>query len=547
LTVQEQLSTRIGARSELNPGRRALQPGEPIGPYQLVEQLGSGGMAEVWLARRADGTFKREVALKVPLSGLHENLAKRFGREREILAALEHPNIARMYDAGISGEGLPYLVMEYVRGEPLIAWCDARRLPVRERLKLFMQVLDAVQYAHSHQVIHRDIKPGNVLVTDAGQARLLDFGVAKLLTQDDEQIELTRWYGRALTPEYASPELVRGDAIDTAADVYSLGVVMYELLCGCRPYRVKTGSSMRLVERLIASTQIERPSTRVGPEAGSARGTTRAGLVQGLRGDLDAIVLKALARSARNRYRTAAEMADEVQRCLTGEPARAGSGRFFHRLTTSFLRRRARPTSTTSSRPKCARTGAVASKPSTFAPFGAFRLRYGSLSRPSIAVLPFVDISGEKDQECFSDGLADELIAHLTCFPRLRVIARTSSFYFKGKQATIAQIAETLGVTYVLEGSVRKSGNTLRINARLIDVDGSHLWSQTYDRKSTDLFELQDEISRNVAQELAIAFLSIEATGPSGPARASPAVSDAPTLTTDLFSLDPDLRLNARR
>ena len=190
--------------------------------------------------------------------------------------------------------------------------------------------------------------------------------------------------------------------------------------------------------------------------------------------------------------------------------------------------------------------GAIGSKPSTFAPFAALR-RYGSLSRPSIAVLPFLDISGEKDQECFSDGLADELIAHLTSFPRLRVIARTSSFYFKGQQATIARIAETLGVNYVLEGSVRKSGNVVRINARLIDADGSHLWSRTYDRKPTDMFELQDEISHNVAQELAIAFLSIEESGPAGPARASPAAGDAPTLTTELVSSDPDLRLKASR
>src|SRR5215472_12969340 len=170
-TVQEQLATltRIGTMTGPNPSRRALQPGERIGPYLLVRQIGAGGMAEVWLAQRADGTFKRQVALKVPLSGLHENLARRFEREREILATLEHPNIARMYDAGITREGLPYLVLEYVRGEPLIAWCDAHRLPVRERMKLFMQVLDAVQYAHGHQVIHRDIKPGNILVTDAGQ------------------------------------------------------------------------------------------------------------------------------------------------------------------------------------------------------------------------------------------------------------------------------------------------------------------------------------------------------------------------------------------
>ncbi len=346
-----------------------------MGPYRLVQPLGSGGMAEVWLAHRADGTFKREVALKVPLSRLHKNLAKRFAREREILAALEHPNIARMYDAGVSGEGVPYLVMEYVRGEPLTAWCDARRLTVRERLRLFLQVLDAVQYAHGHRVIHRDIKPANILVTDAGQARLLDFGVAKLLTQDEEQTELTRWYGRALTPDYASPELVRGDAIDAAADVYSLVVVMYELLCGSRPYRVKTGASMQLLERVIASAQVERPSTRVGPEAGSVRGTTRAALVRRLCEDLDAIVLKALAKPVRNRYCTAAEMASDVQCYLSGEPVQAASHRFFSRLSTCFLRRRAKPSSATTTGQQRARRAEVGPKSSMFTPFAAFRAR----------------------------------------------------------------------------------------------------------------------------------------------------------------------------
>ncbi len=161
-------------------------------------------------------------------------------------------------------------------------------------------------------------------------------------------------------------------------------------------------------------------------------------------------------------------------------------------------------------------------------------------------MLPFVDISSEKDQESFSDGLADELIAHLTCFPRLRVIARTSSFYFKGKLATIAQITQTLGVSYVLEGSVRKSGNLLRISARLIDVNGSHLWSRTYDRKLGDLFELQDDISRNVVQELTIAFLSIEPTGPVRPSGCDPPIGDVPTLTTELVSAEPEPRLEAR-
>jgi len=180
----------------------AIAPGQHVGPYQLVRLLGVGGMAEVWLAQRADGAFKRDVALKLPLlARLRSDLVRRFARERDILAALEHPNIARLYDAGVSPDGLPYLAMEYVPGQPLMDWCDAQRLDLSERFRLFLQVLDAVQYAHARQVLHRDIKPSNILVLDSGQVRLLDFGVAKLLAEEEQDAQLTRMYGRALTPE----------------------------------------------------------------------------------------------------------------------------------------------------------------------------------------------------------------------------------------------------------------------------------------------------------------------------------------------------------
>jgi len=336
----ENLATlpKVGAAGPTEPGS-GLQARELIGPYRLLRPLGAGGMAEVWLAQRADGALKREVALKLPmLSRLRKDLASRFARERDILAGLEHPNIARLYDAGVSSEGLPYLAMEYVHGQPLTAWCDLHRLGIRERLKLFLQVLDAVQYAHGHQVIHRDIKPSNILVTDSGQVRLLDFGVAKLLAEEDEHTQLTQIYGRALTPDYASPELVRGEAIGAAVDVYSLGVVLYELLAGGRPYRVKAGASVAQLEQAIATAQVQRPSTQLGVDAGAARATSQQKLARRLRGDLDAIVLKALAKAPEDRYRSAEALADDLQRFLDGEPVEARPDRLTYRFTKFVLR-----------------------------------------------------------------------------------------------------------------------------------------------------------------------------------------------------------------
>jgi serine/threonine protein kinase len=302
-------------------GKVQLKVGDWVGPYLLVRELGRGGMAEVWLAQRADGAFRRDVALKLPALARHrKDLAKRFSRERDILASLEHPNIARLYDAGVSDDGLPYLAMEYVPGLPLTDWCDKHRLGVRERLEPFLQVLDAVQYAHDRQVLHRDIKPSNILVTESGQVRLLDFGVAKELVEQDGRTQLTQLYGRALTPEYASPEFIRGDAVDAAADIYALGVVLYELLAGSRPYELRSGASQVDLEQAVAQARVHRPSTHAGPAAASARATTVDKLVKRLRGDLDAIVLKALARRPRDRYPSAAELAEDLRRYLSGRP-----------------------------------------------------------------------------------------------------------------------------------------------------------------------------------------------------------------------------------
>ena len=302
-----------------------LAVGSRVGPYRLKREIGRGGMADVWLAERADGAFEREVALKLPhITRLRRDLAARFARERDILARLEHPHIARFYDAGVTEDGLPYLAMEYVDGQPITTWCDGRLLDITARMRLFAQVLDAVQFAHANLVIHRDLKPSNILVTEAAQVRLLDFGIAKLLSDGEiaRETQLTRVAGRALTPDYASPEQIKGEALTIATDVYSLGVVLYELLIGQRPYRLKVKSAAQL-EQAIVTVDPARPSGAVSAEGARRRSARDGQLVRALRGDLDTIVLKALAKEAAQRYATIAELADDLHRHLAGQTVHA--------------------------------------------------------------------------------------------------------------------------------------------------------------------------------------------------------------------------------
>ncbi len=310
------------------PAEGRLESGGLVGPYRLIEEIGRGGMGAVWLAERADGLVHRRVALKLPRAVWGDALAERFARERDILATLTHAHIARLYDVGIDDLGRPYLAMEFVEGEAIDAYCRHHDLPLRERIALLLQVMAAVAHAHARLVVHRDLKPSNILVTQEGQVRLLDFGIAKLL--DGERTHataLTELGGRALTLDYASPEQIRGEPLGTASDVYSMAVVAYEVLAGCRPYRLKRASAAQLEEAIATITS---------PMASAS--ATDVGMARQLRGDLDAILNKALKKTSGARYATMEAFAQDLRRYLAGEPVEARpdglayrTGKFVHR------------------------------------------------------------------------------------------------------------------------------------------------------------------------------------------------------------------------
>jgi serine/threonine-protein kinase len=315
-------ATAVGALRELNRGRR-------IGAYRVLRELGRGGMGIVYLAERADGHYHQRVALKLLRGNADtDELRRLFLAERQILASLAHPGIARLLDGGVTEEQLPYLVMEYVDGVPLTTWCDERGLDVEARLRLFCQVCQAIHYAHQNLVIHRDIKPANILVSAEGGVKLLDFGIAKLLrpSRGPGDPALTRDDFRPMTPEYASPEQVCDKPLTTASDVYALGIVLYELLSGRRPYRIETGSPQELTE-LVCAREPPRPSAVAADE-----------LRHVLRGDLDAIVMRALRKEAGDRYTSADLLAQDVQRYLDGQPVLAHRGTRLYRAR-KFLRR----------------------------------------------------------------------------------------------------------------------------------------------------------------------------------------------------------------
>ena len=316
--------------------------GEHIGPYRMDSLLGEGGMGMVWLASRADGLYQRQVALKLLRAGLADpNLRLRFNREREILARLAHPNIARLLDAGMGSEGQPYLALEYVEGIPITDHCQSHALSVEGRITLFLQVCEAVSHAHANLIVHRDLKPSNILVTTAGQVRLLDFGIAKLLNDPEPAAAQANTEARAFTLHYAAPEQVRGEPVSTRTDVYSLGVVLYELLANAKPYRLRRQTdadweqAILAVEPVKPSVACQRGGDGRHDDSAAARRQARR-----LRGDLDTIALKALAKAPGDRYPSVEALSLDLQRHLQGRPIAARAPSFAYRICKYAVRQR---------------------------------------------------------------------------------------------------------------------------------------------------------------------------------------------------------------
>jgi len=446
----------IEATGAPDGGRIERHAGERLGAYELLRPLGAGGMAEVWLANRADGAFERQVALKIPhLRNVPTQMTDRFARECRILATLETPNIARLYDAGVDATGAPYIAMEYVQGEPLVTWCDSRALDTPARIQLFMQVLDAVSYAHRRQILHRDLKPSNILVTEQGEVRLLDFGVARLLRGDTSGPAMTQAWGNALTPAYASPELLRGEPVDLRSDIFSLGVVLHELLTGVRPG--------------------QQPAS---PTDGSK--------IPVMPGALRDTVAKALAPDPADRFADAASFAEALTPFGIAATSRMRLRRFW-------------------TRPRLVAALAVLALV-VAGSVALLRPHPAPAIVQTIAVLPFTNLTGDPEQDIVADGLAEELANQLAAIPELRVTGRASSFSFKGRNEDLRVIAKKLGVANLLEGSLRGDGERLRVTVQLIDgSDGTRRWSsRPYENEQSGILAAQDEIAQDVARALSV-------------------------------------------
>ncbi|MGB8509212.1 MAG: protein kinase, partial [Pyrinomonadaceae bacterium] len=460
--------------------------GRRVGSYKLVREIGRGGMGSVYLAVRADDEFQKRVAIKLIKRGMDTDyIVRRFRNERQILASLDHTNIARLLDGGTTDDGLPYFVMEYVEGLPLHHYCDTQKLSVNERLRLFRKVCSAVHFAHQNLIIHRDLKPGNILVTADGTPKLLDFGIAKILNPEiaAHTLDPTTAALRMMTPEYASPEQARGESASVVSDVYTLGVLLYELLTDHRPYRLSNRAPHELA-RIICEEEPDRPSVVVNlievfqPYGGEPveitpetvarnRSTAPDQLRRQLSGSLDNIVLKALRKEPQRRYQSVEQLSEDISRHLEGLPVSAPS----------FYPQPARAELSTDETPTASR---------------------------SLAVIPFKVLRvEEKADEFLGMAMADAIITKLSNIGRIMVRPTSAVLkYFDGEQ-NVLHAGYELGVGYVLDGRIQRAGERMRVTVQLVRVrDGASLWAEKFDESYTDIFALEDSISEQVAQAL---------------------------------------------
>jgi serine/threonine protein kinase/Tfp pilus assembly protein PilF len=468
--------------------------GEAVSHYRILKKLGGGGMGVVYEAE--DLNLKRHVALKFlpdDLIATPEAL-ERFKREAQSASALNHPNICTIYEIG-EYEGRPFIAMEMMKGRTLKYEIGGHPMEIDQVLDLGTQIADALDAAHVEHIIHRDIKPANIFVTERGQAKVLDFGLAKqtgMASADTEmptasaQQKLTKTGSMMGTVAYMSPEQARGKELDARTDLFSFGVVLYEMVTGTLPFGGQTTGEM--LEAIFTKEPVApvRLNSNVPLE-------------------LERIIAKAMEKDRNLRYQAAAEMRTDLQRL---------------KRDTLVASRTSVPTAT-SGQPGLRRTSrklwiGVAAI-SVVVLFSIIAFYLGRRAKPSapaaptgktaVAVLPFTNLSADKEQEYFSDGLAEELIDRLAKNPKLRVISHNSAFSFKGKEVDTKTIAQKLNVTHVVEGSVRKAGNQLRITAQLIEAaTDSHLWSQSYNWQMENIFAVQDDIAASVAGALKLAL-----------------------------------------
>jgi serine/threonine protein kinase/tetratricopeptide (TPR) repeat protein/TolB-like protein len=506
--------------------------GRRVGPYRITGEIGRGGMGAVYRAVRADDHFRQQVAIKIVKRGMDTDfILRRFRNERQILAGLEHPNIARLLDGGATADGLPYYVMEYIEGRPIDDYCNTQNLAIEKRLKLFLPVCAAIQYAHDKMVVHRDIKPGNILITSGGVPKLLDFGIAKILdpTQADpangmaETITATSL--RMMTPAYASPEQIRGQPVTPASDVYSLGVLLYELLTGRRPYQL-TGRAPHEMAQVICEEDPEKPSVVV------ARSEQSRKLRRRVDGDLDSILLMAMRKDPRRRYLSAQAFAKDIQRHLDGLPVLARSDTVY-RLRKWVARRK---TAAVAAIAALALAGLFGWQPNLIRAPGA-RSAVRNKARPSVAVLGFKNLSGRPESSWISTALTEMLSTELAAGENLRAVPgeRVAGVKMDLSLAdadsygrdTLTRLRNSLGADYVVVGSYLATGaraSGLRLDLRVQDaVAGETLITTSESGGEADLPALVARAGARVRERLGVGRISssdaerIRATAPANP------------------------------